>query len=143
MRIWPLLIVLSLACEAKTGEPGAPRDASAGKDYRVEFSGPKVMTAGTPADCVLTVTPAAPWAVKAETPFVAVLEPDPGLKIDKPRLDAKDFIDPKTPAKAVHTACVAESKGNRTLAAKLIFFLCSHELCKRMTEQLTTTITAN
>jgi hypothetical protein len=146
LRLLPLAVVLLFACEAKTGEPGhAPASSGpvlpvAGKDYRIELSAPKEMSVGVASDCVLTITPAPPWALKAETPFSVTLAPGPGLSVSKTHLDAKDFVNPKTPAKSVHTACVAAQSGARTLSATLSFFLCSDEICRRMTDKLTATV---
>ncbi len=143
MRLWPVIVVLLISCEARTGEPGsAPPATPTAKDYRIDVQ-PKAVTAGSPASCEVTVTPAAPWVLKAETPFTAVLSADAGLKVDKARLDGKDFVDPKSPAKSVRTACVAENAGEHTLSAKLSFFLCSHEICKRMVSELTAVVKAN
>jgi hypothetical protein len=142
MRMWPLIVILTLACDAKTGETGGPPTPVSGKDYRVELSEPKTMTAGAPSACVLTVAASAPWVIKAETPFAALLEPGPGLKVAKALLDGKDFIDPKAPAKAVRTACTAESTGAHTLTSKVSFFLCTHEICRRVVHEMKSTLNA-
>lgn len=134
MRFWPVFVVLLVACEASSGEPQPP---VAGKDFRIELSQPKAVTAGNPTTCELTVTPAGPWKLKAETPFSATLTPGPGLKVEKAKLDNKDFVDAAAPAKSVRTGCTAEGSGNKTLKASLTFFLCTAEICKRMQEQLT------
>jgi len=140
MRFWPVFVVLLVACEASSGEPQIP---VAGKDFRIELSQPKAVTAGSPTTCELTVTPSGPWKLKAETPFSATLTPGPGLKVEKAKLDNKDFVDATAPAKAVRTGCTAEGSGNKTLKASLTFFLCSAEICKRMQEQLTASLKTN
>ncbi len=140
MRFWPFFVVLLVACEASSGEPQTP---VAGKDFRIELSQPKAATANSPTTCELTVTPSGPWKLKAETPFSATLTPGPGLRVEKAKLDNKDFVDAAAPAKSVRTGCTAEGSGNKTLKASLTFFLCSAEICKRMQEQVTASLKAN
>lgn len=139
MRLALALVVMLVACDAKT-EPGNGGSASGSKEYSVDVSGPQA--AGSETSCTLTVTPHEPWVLKAETPFNATLTTSAGLKVEKSKLDARDFVDAKAAAKAVKTDCVAESAGEHQLGAKLSFFLCTAEICKRMTDQVTVTISA-
>lgn len=146
MRAWPLAVIVGITGMmggTKAQEPSGDNATTNGKDYKVEFTEPKAVSVGVPIDCVLKITPVAPWAVKAETPFLVLLEASAALDLEKVRLDTKDFLDAKAAAKSVHTGCVAKSRGEHTLSAKLSFFLCSHDVCKRTIEQLTTTIMAN
>jgi hypothetical protein len=140
MRFGLVVVVTMLfACEGKSGEPQVP---VAGRDYRIDV-GPKVVTTGAAAACEVTITPQAPWALKIETPFSARLEADPGLTVAKTQLDKADFVDPKASAKTVRTSCTASAAGDHQLRANLSFFLCSHEICKRMQEQVAAVVKAN
>jgi hypothetical protein len=133
-----VFVAMLIACEGKSGEPQVP---VAGKDYHIDV-GPKAVTTGAAAACEVTITPQAPWALKIETPFSARLEADAGLTVSKTQLDKADFVDPKAAAKTVRTSCTASAAGEHTLRAQLNFFLCSHEICKRMQEQVSTVVKA-
>lgn len=147
---WTATVLIALgACQGQAdhtaGErtPAAERAPEPAKEYRIELSQPRAMTVGASTDCVLTITPSAPWVLKRETPFEAKLTASEGLKLGKSKLGAKDFVDPKTSAKSVKTACVASTAGSHTLSADLTFFLCTDEICKRMTDRLQASVDAN
>ncbi|MBN1960147.1 MAG: hypothetical protein JW841_04315 [Deltaproteobacteria bacterium] len=127
--------------EPETDKANTKPDAP--KEYKVELTKPKELISGVAGDCAYTITPLAPWQVKYETPFSAQLEASEQLQLEKTKLTAKDFLDPKATNKSVHTACTANTTGKHTLKAKIIFFLCSHEICKRTIAQITSTIIAH
>ncbi|MEM6730910.1 MAG: hypothetical protein AAF658_05105 [Myxococcota bacterium] len=110
---------------------------SSGKEYSiaVQLAATQVKS-GDPTAVTITITPQAPWVLKTTTPMKIQLECTDGCDITKARLSAKDIDDAEASAKSVKTQLKASS-GKHRLDGDLSFFLCTDEICKRQTDDLT------
>jgi hypothetical protein len=102
------------------------------KKYMLEARAlPAPVHKDTEASFTLTITPRSPWVLKTTTPLRVNLTASDGIELEKSKLDAKDIVDPKADAKSIRTAFTAKSPGEQSIAAKLTFFLCTDEICRR------------
>lgn len=106
------------------------------KNYELEVSRPPALEVGKAADVGFTIKPKPGYVLKVQTPFELTLKASPGLTAAKPKLTAKDFVDPKSETKTVKAAVTAVEPGAQSLAADLMFFLCTPAMCERMTDKV-------
>jgi hypothetical protein len=124
---------LCVSLVAGAANPPAPAAAKPeAKDYVLTVTAPPPAAPGGSAEVVLAITPKAPWVLKLDTPFSATVSAPAGLTVEKARLDAKDFVDPKAETKAVKAVVRADTPGEHTVTTELSFFLCTDVMCKRL-----------
>jgi len=119
------VLVLLIGCTAEAGNgdtDGPPCDISL-------VAIPAAVQPGGEATFRITITPHADWLLKTTTPFKARLAGGETITITKAEFSAKDFTDPKSPAKSISTTFKAKATG--TIVADLSFFLCNDSICKR------------
>ncbi len=134
-RSWMLLGVLLLAGGAAADEQGSSAPARAPKtepkDYAVSVAAPEAVPVGSESEITVTITPKAPWRLKVETPFSAVVRASEAVVLAKSKIGVKDILNPKSDAKSFKIAFTPQIQGEHTLASDLSFFLCTSEMCKR------------
>ena len=131
MRHVALLLFVSLTGVARAEDKPA-------KGYEITTAlDPASVASGGSTKLVLNIAAKAPYVLKNETPFKAVLTTTPGLTLAKGEFTSKDFDDPKAPAKSISTAVTAAAKGPQQITADLTFFLCTEQLCERFKDKVT------
>lgn len=124
-------------------EPPKPEPPAVPKDYELKAAiVPESVSAGQAARYQLTITPHAPWVLKTETPFDVRLSASNGVTLEKAKLTAKDFADPKAEAKVVASGFSAPAGTGHNIVADMSFFLCSQEICKRERDKVSVTFAA-
>lgn len=133
-----LVTLTCLACDARASEAEGPErlvvPEITGKDYTIQVS---LNIDDESANAVaITIEPKAPWVLKTTTPLAIALECTEGCTLEKPELNAKDIVDAKTSAKTVRSPLTVQ-RGRHRLDGELSFFLCTDEICRRQTDDLT------
>jgi hypothetical protein len=135
MRTLAICSSLLLACTALA------EDKPAAKDYEITSKvDPGSLATGAGGKLSFTITPKGSYHMKNDTPFKATLTATGDLKLAKAEFTAKDFDDPKAPAKSISTAVTAGAAGDRQVSADLMFFMCTEEICQRFTEKVALTV---
>lgn len=133
--LWSSVVLSALVgCNVRAGEelstPSAAQEIE-GKNYRVQLA-----LEGKDTAVKITITPTAPWVLKTSTPLAIGLECTEGCTVGKSELNASDIVDPNADAKTVRTTLRA-APGHHRLDGELSFFLCSDEVCKRQSDDVT------
>ncbi len=134
-----LVTITCFACDARASEASAsnatvvPAEIT-GEDYTIQVSlNIDDESANTVA---ITIVPKSPLVLKTTTPLAIALECTEGCTVEKPKLDAEDIVDAKTSAKTVRSPLKVR-RGRHRLDGELSFFLCTDEICRRQTDDLT------
>jgi hypothetical protein len=92
---------------------------------------------GAKAAAAVTIKAKAGWHLNDQAPFSVELTPDPGVKVDKPKLGKADLKE-KSPEKALfEVAFTASEPGKKKIAAKAKFVTCQGEtVCRPVTENI-------
>ena len=129
-------VVLALtSARAETQSESIPEAKP--KDYDLTITQtPAAAVAGQQARITVTIQPHAPWTLKVATPFEASFQGTTGVALEKTKLSSKDFLDVKTPEKAIGVTFTPEQKGEHVISGELSFFLCTDQVCQRFKESV-------
>ena len=130
MKIWIIAASVMLSTTAMAAD-----DTNTADWYSLNYDAAGAIKAGAESSCKLTIKPAAGHVLKTETPFKAMLKGSDGVKVEKEKYTAKDFVDPESAQKSIATKFTAAAAGKHTLNADLTFFVCNDEVCKRFKDK--------
>jgi len=128
-----LASLLVTGCTAQAGD-------HAGQYTLTPATTPATIAQGNQGQFKLSITPVAPWVMKTTTPMKISLSASDGISLSHNKLTNKDILkegDGHNAIKTVATSFQSKSGGEQTIGAKLSFFLCTDEICKRFSDKLT------
>jgi hypothetical protein len=120
-----LAAVLGTATQARADE----------KIYELKKTDVKA-TVGAKSTTSLTIAARSGWHVNEEGPLHLKLLPDPGITVDKPKLDRPDLAQSTKDLARFDVAFTASEPGKKTINAEAVFVMCQSTTCKPVREKV-------
>jgi hypothetical protein len=124
-----------LAAGVLAGVLGASAQARAEETYELKKSDVKA-TVGAKSTTSLTIAAKSGWHVNEEAPVWLKLLPEPGISVDKPKLNRPDLAQSTKDLARFDFAFTASEPGKKTINAEASFVMCQATTCKPVKEKL-------